>query len=84
VAKLIHHAKSNAFLATIGLYYKLDKWVRQFDYSMDDSAGRRYGKSWADVVEAYIGCCERERVLWWENDSGSELQRWLEWVYCVR
>jgi hypothetical protein len=81
---LMTHAKSNAFLASLGRHYRLDTWVHAFDYARDDPPRDIWGKMWADVVEAWLGCWERERVLWWESDTQGEMVRWLEWVFCVR
>ena len=80
---LIQHATSNSFLATLGRHYALDTWVHDFEYGCDDPERDSWGKMWADVVEAWIGACERERVTWWEGED-REMWRWLEWVFCVR
>jgi hypothetical protein len=84
LAQLIKYAKSNSFLASLGRHYRLDTWVHAFDYSRDNPESDIWGKVWADAVEAWIGACERERVLWWEREAGGEMVRWLDWVFCVR
>jgi hypothetical protein len=97
---LIHHAKSNDFQAAVARHYRLDRWVQNFDYRGDrvvrKTAGARedtarnetdvvqWGKAWADVLEVWIGMVERERVLWWERDTASELHEWLEYILAVR
>jgi hypothetical protein len=60
--------------------------------TMDQPSLRRlWGKIRADLLEAWIGGCERERIMWWDAVSrGSwlvvtcKLQMWLEWVCSVK
>src|SRR2546423_13931203 len=52
--------------------------------SNDRPSHNQWGKIWADMLEVWIGGCERQRVMRWESDAGCELQIWLEWVSSVR
>lgn len=84
-APLIIHIKSKSFLTSVSRYYTLSSWTQRFDHKHDIPTQGQWSNIWAELTQVWIASCERERVMWWEDDcGGGGVHGWLDWVFRVR